>query len=160
MADFAPLKSAEFTDFAATPPRLVPSSRWNSKSRTSTASLTFTLAGATGTAKMLRLPAGKVRVLVDKCRIVCPAGTATADLHVGYAAYTGQDGVAVVGDDNAFADNLDIGAGAVDVAFSLPTVGYLDLNSRDGVDIEIMIDTAASPAAGECWIDVTFQQGN
>jgi len=42
----------------------------------------------------------------------------------------------------------------------LPAVGYFGLDSADGVDIELMIDTAASPATGECWVLVIFQQGN
>jgi hypothetical protein len=160
MADFAPLKSAEFTNFSATPPLLVGSYRWGSKMRGSSASLTFTAAG-TGTAKMIRLPAGKVRVITDLCRIVCPVGTATSDLHVGYAAHvSGSTGAAVVADDNAFADNVDVGGGAIDAAFTLPAVGYFDFDSADGVDLEVMFDTANSPAAGEMWLYVAFQQGN
>lgn len=161
MADFAPLKSAEFTSFSATPRSLQPSFKWGGKMRASSASLTFTSAGVTGTAKLIRLPAGKLRVYTDLCRFVCPAGTATADAHIGYAAYvSGATGLAVVADDNAFLDNSDIGGGAIDTAFVLPAVGYFDFDSADGVDIELMIDTAASPAAGECWVLVVYSQGN
>jgi hypothetical protein len=162
MADFAPLKSAEFTSFSASPRSLIPSYKWGGKMRSTGGSLTFTAAGATGTAKMCRLPAGKVRVLKDLCRIVCPAGTATSDLHVGYAAHvSGATGAAVVGDDNAFADNLDVGGAAIDAAFTLPAITpFFDFDSADGVDIEIMIDTAASPASGVCHVSVVYVQGN
>jgi len=155
----APLHSAEWVQFTATPAILQSSHKWGSKLRASTASLTFTAAGQ-GTAKMLRLPAGKLRVLVDACRIVCPVAVALSDLHIGYAAHTDQAGVAVVADDNAFADNLDVGGAALDQTWPLPAGGYLDLDSRDGVDVEVMFDTANSPAAGEMWLLVVFQQGN
>lgn len=161
MADFAPLKSAQYTNFTATPRVMTPAYEWGGKMRASTGTLTFTAAGATGTAKMLRLPAGKVRVYTNLCRIVCPIGTATADLHVGWAAYvSGATGLAVVADDNGFADNLDVGGAAIDAAFTLPAGGIKDFDSADGVDIEIMVDTAASPAAGDARVIVVFSQGN
>jgi len=162
MADFAPLKSAEFTSFSATPRTLIPSYKWGGKLRASSASLTFTAAGATGTAKIIRLPAGKLRVITDLCRIfTAQAGSTNSDLHVGYAAHvSGTTGLAVIADDNAFADNLDVGGAALDAAFSLPAAGYFDFDSADGVDIEVMIDTAAGPATGEMWVLVVYTQGN
>jgi len=162
MADFAPLKSSDYTLFTATPRTLIPAYKWGGKMRVASGALTFTAAGATGTAKMCRLPAGKVRVYQNLCRIVCPIGTATADLHVGYAAYvSGATGLAVVADDNFFADNLDVGGAAIDAAFTLPLVTpFSDFDSADGIDIEIMVDTAASPAAGICYVVVVFTQGN
>lgn len=156
-----PAKSSQYTMQDGTHATILraPSSDVGSKLRASYGKLTFTAAG-TGTAKMLRLPPGKVRVHTDLCRVVCPVGTATADLHVGYAAYTGGDGVAVVADDNAFADNVDVGGGAIDAAFSLPAGGFLEFDSLDGVDIEVMIDTANSPAAGDLVVSVVYQMGN
>lgn len=154
-----PDKSVQYAKYAGVPRSMVDSADWGSKLRYAFGKLTFTAAG-TGAAKMVRLPGGKVRVITDLSRIVCPAGTATADLHVGYAAYEDAAGVTQVADDNAFADNLDVGAGAIDAAFSLPADGFLEFDSRDGVDIEIMFDTANSPAAGSAYVMVAFQQGN
>lgn len=159
MAAFAPLHSAEWLQFVSVPAILQSSHKWGSKLRSSSASLTFTGAG-TGTAKMLRLPPGKVRIFPDLCRSVCPVGTATADLHYGYAAYVNEAGTTVVADDNAFDDNVDVGGGAIDAAFTLPAVGYFDMNSQNGIDIELLIDTAASPAAGEAFCHVVYAMGN
>lgn len=158
MAAFAPLHSAEWLAFTAVPPRLPLAHKWGGPLQSQSASLTFTGAG-TGTAKMFRLPAGKVRVFPDLCRVVCPVGTATADLHIGTAAYTKEDGSAGAADDNAFADNLDVGGGALDQAWTAPAVGYLDLDSQNGIDVEVLIDTASGPAAGEMFLSCVYQKG-
>src|SRR5690349_20878097 len=99
MAISAPAKSTQYTNYSASPRTFVPSSDWGSKLRASWAKLTFTAAGFTsasaGDISLIRMPAGPVRILVDQSWIVCPQGTATSDLDIGYGAYTGADGVAV-----------------------------------------------------------------
>ena len=100
-----------------------------------------TVGAGTGEINLIKLPAGLIRVNVDKSRIVSSAMVATADLHIGYRAHTNMDGTAVAEDDNAFADNLDAGS-AIDQAWVLPAVGFLDLDSEDGVVIFVLIDTA------------------
>lgn len=104
---------------------------------------TCTTAG-TGTIKMVRLPAGHIRVHPGLSYYSASAMTATADLHIGFAAYNNQDGTAVAADDNYFADNVDIGGGADTwLVFPLPTgVAPVEFDSRDGIDIEVLIDTA------------------
>lgn len=153
-----PLHSAEWLQFTSAPPQLQHSYKWGAKLHGMSASLTFTAAGQ-GTAKMFRLPAGRVRIFPDLCRLVCPAGVATSDLHIGHAAYVNEAGTAVAAADNAFADNLDVGAGALDQTWPLPTVGYLDVHSRNGIDIEVMFDTANSPASGEMVLLCVYQTG-
>lgn len=142
-----------------TPPTVVHSSNWGAKLRFSKDKLTFTAAGQ-GTAPIIHMPAGKIVIFPDLCRLVCPQGTATADLHVGYGPYTNAAGSVVNRDDNAFADNVDIGGAAKDEAFSLPAAPYLEFESQSGFDIEVMIDTANSPASGDLIIVVAFAQGN
>jgi hypothetical protein len=106
------------------------------------------------------MPAGPVRILVDQSWIVCPQGTATSDLDIGYGAYTGADGVAVVADENALADSVDVGGGAIDQALTLPAVGYLEINSASGFDIVCSFDTANSPASGDLTIYIVYMVGN
>jgi hypothetical protein len=153
----APLHSAEWLQFTSTPPIKQSPHKWGGKMHYSSGSLTFTGAGV-GTAKMFRLPPGKVRVWSIFSRLVCPQGTTNADLHVGYAAHVNEAGTPVVADDNAFADNLDLGAAALAQSLPLPAVGYLDLDSQNGIDVEVMIDTANSPAAGEMMLCLAYQR--
>ena len=157
MAAFAPLKSAQYTAQTAEPAALVSGLDWGPKLNHAYGKLTFTAAGnSADLAQVIRMPAGKVRILTDLCRIICPIGTATADLHVGYGAYVNAAGTAVAADDNALADNLDVGGAAIDEAFSLPAGGFLEIESQAGFDIVAFIDTANSPAAGDLVLSVVY----
>lgn len=67
-------------------------------------------AAAADTLNLLKMPAGKTRVLA--VHITTSAFVATADLDVGYGAYTNRsDRVAVVADPDAFANDLDVATG-------------------------------------------------
>lgn len=164
MAISAPTKSSQYTDYSAVPSLMVPSSDWGSKVRSSHSKLTFTAAGfttaAAGDLKLIRMPAGKVRILSDLCRLVCPAGTATADLDIGISAYTKQDGTTQALQGNVLADSLDVGAGALDQTLPLPAGGFLEVESKDGFDIVASFDTANSPASGDMVLNVVYQLGN
>jgi hypothetical protein len=155
-----PLHSSQYLAAKVTEPRsAVHGSDWGGKLRMSYGKITFTAAG-TGTAKMVTLPAGRKIILTDLCRFICPAGTSTADAHNGFTAYTQPDGTAVSADDNAFLDNSDIGGGAIDSAFVLPADGVFVLDSVQAVDIELMIDTANSPASGDAYVVVVYAEDN
>lgn len=164
MAISAPAKSAQYTNYTASPKTYVPSSTWGSKLRASHAKLTFTAAGSTtaalGDIALIRMPPGAVRILSDLCRVICPAGTATSDLDIGYSAYTGADGVAVALDGDALSASVDVGGGAIDAAFTLPTNGILEINSLDGFDIVCSFDTADSPASGDMLVTVVYMVGD
>lgn len=95
----------------------------------------------TGTVYLGMLPAGRIKILPYLSHLVTTAFAANADIHIGYGAHTGLDGVAVVADDNAFLDNGDAGGGALNTALNLPAAGFLELNSKEGIRIEAMIDT-------------------
>lgn len=96
MAISQPTQSLQFANAAGTPPVRVASSDWSSKLRASHARLTFTAAGFTtaalGDISLIKMPPGKVRILVDLCRLVCPAGTATSDLDIGIGPFIKMDG--------------------------------------------------------------------
>lgn len=164
MSISVPSKSAQYTNYSASPRVMADARDWGSKLRSSHAKLTFTAAGyttaAAGDIKLIRMPAGKVRILSDLSRVVCPAGTSTADLDIGIGAYKNNAGTTVDLDGVALADSLDVGAGALDQALPLPTGGFLEVESQDGFDIVASFDTANSPASGDLVINIVYQIGN
>jgi len=106
-------------------------------------------AGAgTGEVNLLRLPPGRLTIFSQLSRIEATQMVATADLHLGFRAYTEPDGDAVAEDDNAFLDNADAGGGAISSVFLLPAVtaaagpGITQINSRNGFILYAMVDTA------------------
>jgi hypothetical protein len=165
MAISAPAKSSQYTDFTAKPQTFVPSSDWGSKLRASFCKLTFTAAGFTtaalGDISLIAMPPGAVRIFPDLCRLVCPVGTATSDLDIGFSAYTNAAGVAVALAGIALADSLDVGGGALDQTLPLPAVAsMIEVNSQAGFDIVCSFDTANSPAAGDMYLTIVYMIGN
>jgi len=142
MATFtgSPASGVEYALYAAHD--LVPSRDWGSKLRCWFFHYTHSLGAGLGEVNLIRMEPGKRRILIDLCRIVASQMVATADLHLGYRAYTKYDGTAVVADDNAFLDNADVGGGDIDSAWVLPAVGYFDVDSKTNFIIYAMIDTA------------------
>jgi hypothetical protein len=163
MAISEPSKSAQYTIYSGRTGN-VQAPDWGSKLRVSFARLTFTAAGSTSAAagdiSLIRMPAGKVRVFTDLCRVVCPQGTASSDLDIGWSAYTEEDGEAVLLDGDGFAASLDVGGAAIDAAFSLPAEGVKEINSKSGWDVVCSFDTADSPASGDLVVVVVYAHGN
>jgi hypothetical protein len=164
MAISVPSKSSQYTDYTASPQKMVKAVDWGAGLRASHSKLTFTAAGftsaAAGDISLIRMPSGRVRILVDQSRVICPAGTATSDLDIGVSAHIALDTgatVALVG--NALADSLDVGGGALDQALPLPANGFYEVNSREGFDIVCSFDTANSPAAGDMYVWVVYAMG-
>lgn len=109
---------------------------------------TATEGSGTGEINLVKLPAGRIRVYSDLSRLVTTQFAASADIHIGFRAYTDEsDGTTVSEDDNAFEDNGDAGGGALDQAFTLPAAGYKDFDSTEGVIIYAMVDTGNIEAA-------------
>jgi hypothetical protein len=159
MAISVPSKSAQYTVFSNNTGK-VDGYDWGAKLRASHAKLTFTAAGFTtasaGDISLIKMPPGKVRILVDQSWVVCPAGTATSDLDIGWGAYTGTDGVAVAADGDGLAASVDVGGGAIDQALTLPANGIKEIESRDGFDIVCSFDTADSPASGDLLVTIVY----
>lgn len=151
-----PLHSSQYLTSITKPIQRVDGSEWGGTLKASIGQLTFTAAGQ-GTAKMITLPAGRKIIFPYLSQVFCPAGSTNADLHVGYSAYVEPDGDAVVADDNAFLDNADLGA-EVDTVLLLPDADYIIIDSVRAVDIEVMIDTANSPASGELSLKIVWAQ--
>jgi hypothetical protein len=128
--------------------------------------LTFTAAGyttaAAGDIKLIRMPAGPVRIISGLSRIVCPAGTSTSDLDIGWSDYTSSTtGLTVTGDADGLAASLDVGGAAIDALLILPAVTFVvEINSASGFDIVCSFDTANSPASGVMHLNIVYQIGN
>lgn len=162
MAISAPAYSAQYAKYVAKPQNFVPSTDWGSKLRVSFARLTFTAAGYTtasaGDLSLIRMPAGKVRILGDLSRVICPQGTSTSDLDIGYSSHVNEDGTAVNADQDGYAASLDVGGGAINAA--LATGSVFEHNSKAGFDIVASFDTANSPASGDLIVIIVWQAGN
>lgn len=102
---------------------------------------THTAGAGTGEVNLCTLPAGRIRIFGDYSRVRSSAMVATADLHIGHRAYTDEAGTAVAEDDNEWADNLDAGA-AIDVALGDGGTTLSQYESRDGITVYAMVDTA------------------
>jgi hypothetical protein len=94
------------------------------------------------TLNVLRLPAGRIRVYSYLSKLWSSAMVATANLSLGYAEYTNEEGTIVVADINAFIDQADAGS-ALDQVWTLPSAlgEYTEFNSQDGITIIVTIDT-------------------
>nr|VFK12046.1 MAG: hypothetical protein BECKLPF1236B_GA0070989_102913 [Candidatus Kentron sp. LPFa] len=85
----------------------------NGRVRASVFDFTQDGAGDAGsTALLIRLPAGRVRVLSHLSTIRCSAFGAGATLDVGYAAHENFKGDAVAADPDAIADGIDVSVAA------------------------------------------------
>jgi len=154
----APTKSVQYTNRTATPP-VFNDGRDEGPLFSKLAKLTFTAAGfttaAAGDLKLQRMPAGKVRIYAQKSRIICPIGTATADLDLGIGAYVKQDGTTQAMQGALLAGSLDVGAAAIDADLSV-AADYVEVESKSGFDIVASFDTANSPAAGDLIVEIVY----
>lgn len=119
----------------------VPLRDFGGKLRIAHFTYTHTAGAGVGEINLVKLPAGKKKILNLLSHFRTSAMVATADGDVGYRAYTNTVGVAVVADPNALGDGLDVATGG-DLGLPLPAVGYLDLDSSDEVTIFVDINTA------------------
>jgi len=151
MAISAPTKSLQYANRTATPP-VYNDGQDNGPLFIKYAALTFTAAGFTtaalGDLKLQRMPAGKVRIYLALCRIVCPIGTATSDLDLGIGAYVKADGTLQALQGALLADSLDVGGAAIDADLNVGVVDVIEVVSKSGFDLVASFDTANSPAAG------------
>jgi len=146
----------------STPPVKEKPGDWGAKIRATYEKLTFTAAGFTtaslGDIPLFYLPPGNIRLLGDLGRLICPAGTSTSDLDIGYGAYVKQDGTAVNADYDGIGASLDVGGGALDQ--DLDDIGnYLEFDTVGGLLIGCSFDTANSPASGDLIVLFVYMLG-
>lgn len=101
---------------------------------------------------LVKLPAGKYRILLDQSVINCSDLGTGNTLDVGYTAYTNANGTAVAADEDAFITAADVATAAATVYFSESRAGaasdmtYL-VDSTTEVVIQAKSETAGIPAA-------------
>ena len=89
-------------------------------------------------ARLIRLPAGRCRVILPLSRLSCTAMGSSRTMDLGWEAYTNEDGTAVVADPNGLHETKLF-------------------DSQDGVVITAQINDASLPAADT--IDGWFAYG-
>lgn len=103
-------ESAQFTDaYTDAPPELNPVSTWNGKVQFAFFSHDQSGAGdATSSVALVKLPAGRVRIILGLSQAYVNWTTGSATLDLGWDAYTGLDGVAVAADPDGLCDGIDV----------------------------------------------------
>lgn len=149
----SPLHSAEWLQFTAVPP-LKAAPHKAGKLYIASASLTFTGAGQ-GTAKMLRLPPGKLRIWSYLSRVGCPIGAASSTISLGFPAYTQEDGTTAAAAPAALASAVST-TSLVAQTLPLPAIGYLDVTSQAGIDVEALFAGGNTAASGEVVVAIAY----
>jgi hypothetical protein len=161
MAISAPTKTTQETNRTATPP-VLNEARDHSDLKIAYGKLTFTSAGFTtasaGDLGLLRLPGGQIRIYGHLSRIICPIGTATSDLDLGWAAYNKEDGTTGSADGDGIAASLDVGGAAIDEDLD-SVADVFEFNTKDGLSIVASFDTANSPSSGDLIILIAYTIG-
>jgi len=143
--------SDQYTESYVTVPAKVPETHeWAGRVRM--AFFEFTQGAAAGDAGSLaylvKLPAGKVRVLLPLSRIANSALGTSRTMDLGWAAYTNDDGTAVAADPNGLDDGIDASAAAATNPGG--TIGGHEtklFESQAGVVLTAQINDGTIPAA-------------
>lgn len=103
---------------------------------------------ATSTALLIKLPAGKLRVLSNLSQISFSAFGASRTLDVGFTAYNLLDNTAVNADPDYFASAVDVSAAGV-TQFSESTTPARSqyLESREGIWVNATVAGGTIPAS-------------
>jgi hypothetical protein len=142
-------KSAQFTDYSASPPKMIPASTWHGRVRASYFKFTQGVAAGdiNSTADLVHLPAGRVRVLGQPSIVYFDAFGVARTLDVGYRAHKDINGAAVVEDEDAFISAADVsGAGSARFDEAGAAARALVLESQSGVDIFAKVEGGTIPA--------------
>lgn len=140
-------KSDQITNSEATPIVLEDTTSLHGRKRIAFFTHTQVAVGdANSLVEVINLPAGRVRVMFNESLIEHNWVTATIDMSVGWAAYTDQDGVAVVADPNGIDVAVDVEVAGVFIpgsAIAAGTAKTMLFESRDGVTITVQAIAAA-----------------
>lgn len=103
---------------------------------------------ATSVQSLCKLPAGRIRILRDLCRLNNSAFGSSRTLAVGHTGYTGLDGVAVVAAASYLASAIDVSAAANNTLAGAVSVDpTLTLASTTGVTIQSAVAAGTIPDA-------------
>jgi hypothetical protein len=134
-------KGDQITNTEASPTVLEDTTSLHGRMRIAFFSHTQVAAGdANSTVEVVKLPAGKVRVLFQSSRIEHNWTVATVDMNVGWQAYTDNDGEAVVADPNGLDAAVDVETAGIITPGSAIAAGAgktMVFNSLSGVTLEL-----------------------
>lgn len=157
----SPDKSSQYANIAAVPP-VLNDGLDHAGLKAAHSVLTLTAAGQ-GDAKMIRLPAGKLRIYPRLGRLVAPQGAAASTLSVGLGAYTKKDGTVASADVDALLVATSTAASAVTTALLGTAAGqveFVEVESKDGVDVTITAAGGNTAASGDIVVNVPFQKAS
>lgn len=142
--------SDEYARIVAVPGKVNPTHAWHGRMRIGY--FNFTQGAAAGdagsVARLIKLPAGKVRVILPLSRIAFDALGAARTMDLGWEAYTNDDGTAVAADPNGLDDGVDVsGAGSVNPAGTVGDHETYLFESQDGVVLTAQFNDGTIPAA-------------
>lgn len=137
-------QSTQYANSEASPVVLNPGADWDAKLRIARATLVLTASG-TGTASMIKLPAGRKLIYPHLSCISAPDGATSSDIEVGHGAYhnpasSGDDRDAVIADIDAFHVDGDLASGPLKNSV-LNVQSPVLVDSDDEVDITMSINT-------------------
>jgi hypothetical protein len=141
--------SDQLTQLAASPKVPLYNDVQSGKLRFAYFTLTQVGAGDAASVQALcKLPAGRIRILRDLCKINTSAFGASRTLAVGHTGYTGLDGTVVAAAPSFLASAIDVSAAAnntlAGAAASDPT---LAIDSRSGVTFQSAVAAGTIPDA-------------
>lgn len=103
---------------------------------------------ATSIAQLIKLPAGKVRLILPLSRIHFSALGSSRTMDLGWESYVDDDGDTVAADPNGLDDGVDVSsAGSVNPAGTVGTHETYLFESKVGVVITAQINDATIPIA-------------
>ena len=150
-------KSAQYTDVTAVPVVNLSTAEIHGRVRMAYFTHTQVGTGDTGSSVALfKLPAGRVRLLLAHSSLYVDWTTASAKMDLGWDAYTGQDGVAVIADPDGLADGIDVDTIGYREGATLATLPAIRLTggthlftSKDGVVIRATAQDNAQVATND-----------
>jgi len=143
--------SSQYTEGYVTIPAKVPETHeWMGRIRLGF--FTFTQgsdAGDAGSlAYLIKIPAGKVRLLLPLSRVHSSALGSSRTMDLGWIAYTNDAGVAVAADPNGLDDGVDVSSAvAFNPAGTVGTHETVLFESREGVVLTAQVNDGTLPAA-------------
>lgn len=147
-------ESTEYENvYTDSPPDL--GNQWNGKVRQSEfTAVNVTGGDATSSLALIKLPAGKVTLLLASSKAYVNWTTASATLDLGWDAYEDPDGAAVAADADGLIDGLDVDTVGIfdmgsNIAANLLTGGNYTFESKGGVTIRATCQDVALAAADD-----------
>ena len=112
---------------------------------------------AASTMELVKIPAGRTRVYLDKSLIAFSAFGAARTLDIGTSAYTDSAGVVVTADPDRFVDGLDVSsAGTAKLTGVIGGEESFLIDSREAVVIfaTVLVDTVPAAATLNGYIEI------